>query len=173
MPTRTRRPAAKTPSKSRTAKRTSSRATPRRAAEPAVIDAPPPAAAAPAPAPAPKAGKQKPVRDSFTMPPADHALIAQIKQRALALRHPAKKSEVLRAGLKALAAMGDAALQAVLQAVPPLKTGRPKNAEAAPETRPAKAAKPGKAAKAEKASKAAAPAKSEKPAKPAKPAKPR
>jgi hypothetical protein len=90
-----------------------------------------PSAPLPAPRPvvqsAPKArGKVKPVRDSFTMPPDDHALIGQIKQRALQLQHPAKKSEVLRAGLKALASMTDAALKAMLESVPPLKTGRPK-----------------------------------------------
>ena len=78
-----------------------------------------------APAPAPKAPKEKPVRDSFTMPPTEYAVIAAIKQRALQLGHPAKKSEVLRAGLKTLAAMSDKVLLAALQAVPPLKTGRP------------------------------------------------
>ena len=89
-------------------------------AAPAPIEAP-----ASVVAPAPKAPKEKPVRDSFTMPPAEYAVIAAIKQRALKLGHPAKKSEVLRAGLKTLAAMSDKMLLAALQAVPPLKTGRP------------------------------------------------
>lgn len=44
------------------------------------------------------AGKAKPVRDSFTMPQADYALIDKLKERALAFRRPAKKSELLRAG---------------------------------------------------------------------------
>ena len=79
-----------------------------------------------------KPGKHKPVRDSFTMPPDDYALIAQIKQRALNLAHPAKKSELLRAGLRVLAGLGDTALLAALTAVPPLKTGRPKKHGAAP-----------------------------------------
>ena len=126
----------------------------RRRAAPA--PAPAASAAAPAPAAAPKAGKQKPVRDSFTMPPADHALIGQIKQRALKLQQPAKKSEVLRAGLKALAAMGDAALRAVLQAVPPLKTGRPKKAETADAPKAAKPVKNQKAPKPAKVDKAKA-----------------
>lgn len=102
------------------------------AAEPA----PSPASAARLPVPAPAAeadGRRKPVRDSFTMPPQDHALIAHIKERALRLEHPAKKSEVLRAGLKALAAMDDFALRAVLQSVPSLKTGRPRRDAAADE----------------------------------------
>jgi len=38
---------------------------------------------------------------------------------------PAKKSELLRAGLKALGAMPDAALKKALLAVPAIKTGRP------------------------------------------------
>ena len=73
-----------------------------------------------------KSGKHKLVRDSFTMPPDDYALIAQIKLRALKLEHAIKKSELLRAGLKVLAAMDDRALRAALRAVPALKTGRPK-----------------------------------------------
>jgi hypothetical protein len=48
-----------------------------------------------------------------------------LKLRAIALAQPAKKSELLRAGIKALAAMTDIALQAALQAVPTIKTGRP------------------------------------------------
>jgi hypothetical protein len=92
MPTRPRRPAVKATKAARTksrstASRAPSRATARKAAEPVVVETPAPVVAdAPV---APKAGKQKPVRDSFTMPPADHALIGQIKQRALALSHPA------------------------------------------------------------------------------------
>jgi hypothetical protein len=41
------------------------------------------------------------------------------------LQRPAKKSELLRAGIKALSTMSDAALLVVLQAVPTIKTGRP------------------------------------------------
>jgi hypothetical protein len=64
--------------------------------------------------------KPKLVRDSFTMPRADFALIALLKDRALGCRRPAKKSELLRAGLHALAALDDVKLQAAL------KAGRPK-----------------------------------------------
>ncbi len=100
-------------------------ATTRKAAPKPTPKAKPAAQPVEAPAAAPKAPKEKPVRDSFTMPPAEYAVIAAIKQRALQLGHPAKKSEVLRAGLKTLAAMSDKVLLAALQAVPPLKTGRP------------------------------------------------
>ena len=75
----------------------------------------------------PKAKKPKLVRDSFTIPKDEYAAIEALKLRAAALSQPAKKSELLRAGLKALSAMSDAALQAVLHAVPAIKTGRPKS----------------------------------------------
>lgn len=70
--------------------------------------------------------KHKLVRDSFTMPRADFELIQALKERALGFKHPAKKSELLRAGLQALAALDDAALQARLERLVPLKPGRPK-----------------------------------------------
>ncbi len=87
-----------------------------------------PAVPAKPPAAAPKAerGKEKLVRDSFTMPRADFALIEQLKARALAFQRPAKKSELLRAGLQALAALSDKALKSRLDALPQLKTGRPR-----------------------------------------------
>lgn len=70
--------------------------------------------------------QRKPVRDSFTMPEADFALIAALKARALAGRREAKKSELLRAGLHALAALDGAALVAALAQLEPVKIGRPK-----------------------------------------------
>ena len=70
--------------------------------------------------------KAKLVRDSFTMPVADYALIDALKQRALKAAHPAKKSELLRAGLQLLASLSDTAMLKALKNVPPLKTGRPK-----------------------------------------------
>jgi len=66
------------------------------------------------------------VRDGFTMPQADFALIALLKARALEGHRVAKKSELLRAGLHALAALDAAALVAALDALAPVKTGRPK-----------------------------------------------
>jgi hypothetical protein len=70
--------------------------------------------------------RAKPVRDSFTMPQADYDLISILKTRALALRRPAKKSELLRAGLHTLQALADAQLHAALEALVPIKAGRPK-----------------------------------------------
>ncbi|HEY1103496.1 MAG TPA: hypothetical protein VGE70_08760 [Burkholderiaceae bacterium] len=72
-----------------------------------------------------KAKKPKLVRDSFTIPKTEYSVLDDLKQRAAKLGQPAKKSELLRAGIKALAAMSDAALQAALASVPAIKTGRP------------------------------------------------
>lgn len=74
----------------------------------------------------PKVSKVKMERDSFTMPKEEYAQIATLKKRLEVAGQPAKKSELLRAGLKLLAAMDDAALKAALASVPVIKTGRPK-----------------------------------------------
>ena len=87
----------------------------------------PPKAAKPLKAEKPeKAVKpEKLVRDSFTIPRVEYTLLQDLKTRAATLGKPAKKSEVLRAGIQALKALNDAALLAVLAQVPVIKTGRP------------------------------------------------
>ena len=70
--------------------------------------------------------KPKLVRDSFTIPKAEYTVLDELKQRTGKLAVAAKKSELIRAGIKALAAMSDAAFLAALKAVPAIKTGRPK-----------------------------------------------
>lgn len=95
------------------------------AAKTAKIPASPKPVAAPRAA-APKKVKHKLVRDSFTMPHDDFKLIDQLKDRALGFKRPAKKSELLRAGLQALAGLSDAKLKAALDALAPLKPGRPR-----------------------------------------------
>lgn len=70
--------------------------------------------------------RRKPVRDSFTMPEADFALIATLKARALAARREVKKSELLRAGLHALAMLTTPELVAAIAQLEPVKLGRPK-----------------------------------------------
>lgn len=72
-----------------------------------------------------KAKKPKMIRDSFTIPKTEYVVIEALKERAGKLSRAAKKSELLRAGVKALAAMSDAAFLAALTAVPTIKTGRP------------------------------------------------
>lgn len=74
----------------------------------------------------PKVEKIKMERDSFTMPKEEYAQIALLKARLTGMGHPVKKSELLRAGIKLLAAMTDSTLKASLEKVPTIKTGRPK-----------------------------------------------
>jgi hypothetical protein len=78
-----------------------------------------------APAPILKAKKPKLVRDSFTIPKDEYVVLDDLKQRAAKLTRPAKKSELLRAAIKTLAALSDAAFLTALAQVPALKTGRP------------------------------------------------
>ena len=73
----------------------------------------------------PKAEKVKMERDSFTMPKDEYAQIALLKARLTAMGQPAKKSELLRAGIKLLAAMSDNTLKTTLAKIPVIKTGRP------------------------------------------------
>ncbi|MBX9870447.1 MAG: hypothetical protein K2X75_00480 [Burkholderiaceae bacterium] len=77
----------------------------------------------PAQAKAPK--KIKRVRDSFAMPRDEYEVLGALKERTTKLGRPGKKSELLRAGLKLLAALNDKALLAALQAVPSTRTDRP------------------------------------------------
>jgi len=75
-----------------------------------------------------KIKKPKLIRDSFTIPKAEYVVLETLKERAGKLSRSAKKSELLRAGIKALAAMSDAAFLSALTAVPTIKTGRPSTA---------------------------------------------
>jgi hypothetical protein len=96
------------------------------AAAPKVAEKAPAAKAENAAAEQPKE-RVKLVRDSFTMPREDFDLIDRIKARAIEFKRPAKKSELLRAGLQVLATLQDTQLRAALDALRPLKAGRPKN----------------------------------------------
>lgn len=73
-----------------------------------------------------KMPKLKMERDSFTMPKVEYAQLYVLKERLIKLGQPAKKSELLRAGIMQLTAMTDAALKAAMSKVPAIKTGRPK-----------------------------------------------
>jgi hypothetical protein len=83
----------------------------------------PPKATAPA-KPA-KEKKVKVVRDSFTIPKTELLQVGEMKKRALTLGVGVKKSELIRAGLSALASLNDAAFKKALASVPTIKTGRP------------------------------------------------
>lgn len=125
--------AGKAPARKAAAPTTASPKPAAKAATPAPAKPKSPQAAAPAAKPAKvdktakaeKDRKPKLVRDSFTIPKAEYAALADLKQRAATLGHPVKKSELLRAGIMALAALADNALVASLAAVPAVKTGRP------------------------------------------------
>jgi len=67
----------------------------------------------------------KVIRDSFTMPLADYALIDILKRRCIGLGVAMKKSELLRGGLSALDRMPDEQLVEIVAAVESVKTGRP------------------------------------------------
>ena len=76
-----------------------------------------------------KVKKPKLVRDSFTIPKDEYVVIDSLKIRAGKLGQSVKKSELLRAGIKALAAQSDIQFKAALSNVPTIKTGRPKNSK--------------------------------------------
>ncbi len=69
------------------------------------------------------------VRDSFTMPETDFALVAVLKARALGQGRAAKKSELLRAGLQLLSQQEPSTLLAALERLQPIKTGRPRQGD--------------------------------------------
>lgn len=75
-----------------------------------------------------KTKKTKMVRDSFSFPKTEYAVLQELKERSIRLTHPAKKTELLRAAIKTLAALDDAAFVTAIQAIPSLKTGRPAKA---------------------------------------------
>ena len=76
-------------------------------------------AATPSPAPA------QVLRDGFTMPADDYALIAQLQATGVQAGVVVSKSAVLRAGLHALKAMSPADLRQVFVALEKVKPGRP------------------------------------------------
>ena len=132
------KPAAKTAAKAATPTQT---AAPAKA--PAVKTAPAkekakkkPSAAAPKPKVKPqaattaeskdKAKKVKLVRDSFTMPKPEYEQIAALKLVLAKQGRSTKKSELLRAGLMLLGKQSPGALLASVEALTPIKTGRPK-----------------------------------------------
>jgi hypothetical protein len=72
-----------------------------------------------------KGKKAKLVRDSFTMPEGEYALIATLKKRCLHAGVSAKKSEILRAAVANLARLGDSSVVAAVRRLEVIKTGRP------------------------------------------------
>jgi hypothetical protein len=73
-----------------------------------------------------KARKAKLVRDSFTMPEAEYAVLGAVKKACLKAGFEAKKSQLLRVGVALLQSIETAKLKTLLATLPPLKAGRPK-----------------------------------------------
>ena len=65
------------------------------------------------------------VRDSFTMPEHEYAVLGAVKQACLKAGFEVKKSELLRIGVALLGQLDTKSLRAVLDSLPQLKTGRP------------------------------------------------
>lgn len=98
----------------------------KRAARPAAKAAAKPVAKAAAkPAKVAKPRKPKLVRDSFTIPKPEYAVLQALKDRAAVAGKAAKKSELVRAGIQALAAMTDGAFLNAISSVPAAKAKRP------------------------------------------------
>lgn len=68
------------------------------------------------------------VRDSFTMPEQEYAVLAEVKKACLKAGVEIKKSELLRIGVALVRQLDLASLQSVLASLPQLKTGRPRSA---------------------------------------------
>ena len=69
----------------------------------------------------PSPGRTATMRDTFSFPRDDHRLFAELQQRCFAAGFSASKSELVRAGLHALAAMPGEALAATLGRIEKLK----------------------------------------------------
>lgn len=72
------------------------------------------------------AKKPKLVRDSFTLPEADHALIKQCKKAAITQGRETKKSEVVRAAMQVFHALPLQAQLAAYNKLSVVAVGRPK-----------------------------------------------
>jgi hypothetical protein len=81
---------------------------------------------APMAEPAQRTTKEKCIRGSFTIPMSDYALIAELKAVSKKTGRSVKKNELLRAGLRALKAMTDDALNKAIAALTPTKPMRRK-----------------------------------------------
>ena len=68
------------------------------------------------------------IRDTFSFPDFDYVLLSELQQRCLQGGHHASKSELVRAGLKALIQMEPDDLLKVAQTVEKLKPGRVRGA---------------------------------------------
>ena len=76
-----------------------------------------------------KLKKPKLVRDSFTMPEAEYAVLGEVKKACLKAGIEVKKSELLRVGVALIRQLDTAKLKEILASLPALKAGRPKKSK--------------------------------------------
>lgn len=76
-----------------------------------------------------KPRKPKLVRDSFTMPEDEYAVLGMVKKACLKAGIEVKKSELLRIGVSLLRTLDPAKVRNALTALPALKAGRPKKSK--------------------------------------------
>ncbi len=69
---------------------------------------------------------QRVIRDSFSLPANDYALISTLRERGLKSGVHATKSELVRAGLRVLLEMKETDFLTTLQKLEKIKTGRPR-----------------------------------------------
>ncbi|PWF49387.1 hypothetical protein C7C56_006965 [Massilia glaciei] len=119
------KPAVAKPAAAKPATESTSKAAPKAAARPAA-KAPVKVTKAAPEAPKEKPRKAKLVRDSFTMPEQEYAVLGQVKKECLKAGFDIKKSELLRIGVALIRQLDLATLMSVLADLPQLKTGRPK-----------------------------------------------
>ncbi|CAN7462485.1 hypothetical protein [Massilia sp. LjRoot122] len=126
-PAKAAKPAPKTPAKStKPAVKAAAKAAAKSLAAPTPKRAPRKPAVAPAAVrDVPAAARPVLVRDSFTMPEQEYAVLAEVKQACLRAGIDVKKSELLRIGVALLGQVDIGTLKSVLAALPQLKTGRP------------------------------------------------
>lgn len=72
-----------------------------------------------------KARQEKVIRDGFSMPTSDYALVLEIRAQLLNAGVPATKSGVLRAALHALNQLSIDDITQLLMGLEPVHTGRP------------------------------------------------
>lgn len=70
--------------------------------------------------------KPKLVRDSFTMPEDEYAVLSEVKKACIAAGIEVKKSQLLRVGLQLLKKTPVSTLKTMIAGLQPLKAGRPK-----------------------------------------------
>ncbi|MFZ6845433.1 hypothetical protein [Undibacterium sp. RuTC16W] len=73
-----------------------------------------------------KVKKEKLVRDSFTMPESEYEVLSSVKKACLSAGIEVKKSQLLRIGLVLLNKANVTELKTLINALAPLKAGRPK-----------------------------------------------